>query len=193
MARALLNIRPKPARSLSSGRKRKRGIKTVFRRTSSTNSEFRRNARKRMRGYSFIEIVFAMVVGIVLTAIAVPLMQSTLRNYRFRSAVADAAWAIRATRYQAIMKGYPYAVTFNAQNNTYQVKNQPVGAANMVNVGNPIPLAGSKVALSQDTTLEFRPNGLVLATQGQLSFAMTYVGKTKTLAVSRYGHVTITP
>jgi len=165
----------------------------MFRRTSSTNQEFRRNARKRMRGYSFPEIAFAMVVGLVLSAIAVPMMQSTMRNYRFRSAVSDAAWAIRATRYQAIMKGYPYAITFNAQTNAYQVMNQPVGAVNMVNVGNPIPLAGSKVALSRDTTLEFRPNGLVLATQGQLSFAMSYEGKTKTLAVSRYGHVTITP
>jgi len=165
----------------------------VFRRSPNNENWFHRNAPKCMRGYSVPEIAFAMVVALVVTAIAVPVMQSTLRNYRFRSAVADAAWAIRATRYQAIMKGYPYAITFNAQNNTYQVKNQPVGAAGMVNVGNPVPLAGSKVVLSQDTTLEFRPNGLVLATQGQLNFAMTYDGKTKTLAVSRYGHVTITP
>ena len=62
-----------------------------------------------------------------------------------------------------------------------------------MNVGNPIPLAGSKVALSQDVTLQFRPNGLVQASVGQLSFSMTYEGKTKTLAVSRYGNVTVTP
>ena len=165
----------------------------MFRNKTKPNKQPAGTGRNRSRGYTLVEIAFTMVVGLVLTAIAVPMMQSTVRAYRFRAAVADAAWAIRATRYQAIMKGYPYAVAFNAQANTYQVMNQPIGATAMVNVGNPIPLAGSKVALSQDVTLQFRPNGLVQASVGQLSFSMTYEGKTKTLAVSRYGNVTVTP
>ena len=164
----------------------------MFRTTTQSDEEPARGGWNRTRGYTLVEIAFTMVVGLVLTAIAVPVMQSTVRAYRFRAAVADASWAIRATRYQAIMKGYPYAIAFNAQTNTYQVMNQPIGAAAMVNVGSPIPLAGSKVALSQDVTLQFRPNGLVQATVGQLSFSMTYEYKTKTLAVSRYGHVTVT-
>ena len=140
-----------------------------------------------------VEISLTMIVGLVVTAIAVPMVQTTVRAYRFRAAVTDAVWAIRATRYQAITKGYPYRIAFNATNNTYQVQNQPIGAVAMVNVGNPIPLAGSKVALNQNITLEFRPNGLVSAVQGQLNFSMTYAGKTKSLAVSRYGNVTVTP
>ena len=162
-------------------------------RSPTTSKDTARTGGIRSGGYTIVEVAFAMVVGIVLTAIAVPMVQSTVRAYRFRSAVTDAVWAIRATRYQAIMKGYPYAVAFNSQTNTYQVKNQPIGAAAMVNVGNSIPLAGSKVTLSQDVTLQFRPNGIVLATQGQMGFSMTYQGKTKTITVSRYGNVTVTP
>ncbi|HET6144934.1 MAG TPA: prepilin-type N-terminal cleavage/methylation domain-containing protein, partial [Candidatus Acidoferrales bacterium] len=64
----------------------------------------------RNRGYSLVEIIMALLIGSVLTAVAIPSVQSGINNYRINSAVAMAKWAIQSTRFQALAKGYPYQV-----------------------------------------------------------------------------------
>ena len=150
-------------------------------------------ARRVSRGFSLVEAVMVLAVGMILTAVAVPLVQSAVRTYRFRTAVSNVSWAIQATRYRAIMSGYPFAITFNSANNTYQVASQPPGAAGFTNVGRAIPLQGANVTLSQDTTLQFRPNGLVQATTGAKSLTLSYGEKSKTISVSSFGNVTVYP
>jgi hypothetical protein len=61
------------------------------------------------------------------------------------------------------------------------------------NVGSAIPITSSAVAISAATTLEFRPNGQVSATTGAMNFNMSYQGVTKTITVSTYGNVNVTP
>ena len=90
-------------------------------------------------------------------------------------------------------QGYPFRVAFDATTRQYQVGSQPPGAASFSNVGNAVPLSGSSVTISPNTTLQFRPNGAVTATTGSLSFTITYSGLTKTVAVSNYGNITVTP
>src|SRR5712692_9608373 len=153
--------------------------------------------RKRLfadaRGFSLIEISVVLLLAMIFMAISIPIIQDTLAGYRLRSAVASATWAIQATRYQAIMKGYPYQLAFNATNNTYQVANQPPGATSFSNTGSSIPLSGSAITLSQATTLQFKPNGFVQATAGQMNFSITHRGNMKTITISSYGNVTVTP
>ena len=113
-----------------------------------------------------IEIVLVLAIGLILSAMAVPQVQSGVNNYRLSSAVAMAKWAIQSTRFQALMKGYPYQVVFTASTNSYQIQNLPPGAASYANVGTAVPLSGSAVSLNQDTTLQFKPNGSVTAATG---------------------------
>jgi type II secretory pathway pseudopilin PulG len=140
-----------------------------------------------------IEVIFAMLVSIILAAIAVPAVGSILNNYHLQGAVAGATWAVQSTRYQALMAGYPYQVVFSKANSNYQIQDLPPGAGSYANVGGVVPLSGQTIALNQDTTLRFSPNGSVSAPTGALTFTITFSGSTKTITVSTYGNVKVTP
>ena len=96
-----------------------------------------------------------------------------------------------AHRQHALLaKGYPYQVVFNATNVTYQVQNLPSGATYQ-NVGGVVPLAAWPMTFNQNTTINFKPNGMVTATVGSNVFTITYQGSTATITVSNYGNVTV--
>jgi prepilin-type N-terminal cleavage/methylation domain-containing protein len=142
------------------------------------------------RGYTMVELLLVVAIGLILTAIAVPSVKSQVYNYRLNSAVAMAKWAIQSTRFQALQKGYPYQTAFSAAGTNYQIQNLPAGAVYQ-NVGSPIPLASWPMTFSANTTINFRPNGSVTATVGSNVFTITYKGTTKTITVSNYGNVTV--
>ena len=142
------------------------------------------------RGFTMIELVIVLAVGSILTAMAIPQVKSGIYNYRLNSAVAMAKWAIQSTRFQALMKGYPYQVVFTASSVNYQIQSLPSGTT-YSNVGNTVPLAAWPMTFSQNTTINFKPNGMVTATVGSNSFTITYQGTTKTITVSNYGNVAV--
>lgn len=137
-----------------------------------------------------VELVIVLLIGTVMTAIAIPQVKSQVYSYRLNSAVAMAKWAIQSTRFQALKQGYPYQVAFTASSQTYQIQNLPSGTTYQ-NVGTAVPLAAWPMTVSADTTINFKPNGIVNATVGSNSFTITYQGTTKTIAVSNYGNVTV--
>jgi Tfp pilus assembly protein FimT len=141
------------------------------------------------RGYTMIEIVMAMLVGIVLTVMAAPQVKTVVNNYRLNSAVAMSKWAIQSTRFQALEKGYPYQVVFNAANQNYQIQNEAPPAVAYSNVGSTVPLAAWPMAVSGNTTITFQPNGFVTSAPTN-SFTITYKNTTATITVSNYGNVT---
>jgi len=139
-----------------------------------------------------------LVSGIV-AAFAVPIIGEELNMYRLRSAVASATWAIQSTRFQALMEGYPFQVTFQGDSNgnspTYQIASKTVGAASYTNVGSSVPLSGSAVNLTAATVVQFQPNGTVTVTQGggaATTMQISYGGKSNTITVSNYGNVSVT-
>jgi prepilin-type N-terminal cleavage/methylation domain-containing protein len=144
-------------------------------------------------GYSLVELIVAMLILMILAALAVPQVGSVVNYYRLQGAVASATWAVQSTRYQALMAGYPYQVVFTKATSQYQIQDLPTGATTYANVGPAIPLSGSTIALNQDTTLRFSPNGSVSAPTGALTFTITYHGSTKNITVSTYGNVKVTP
>jgi prepilin-type N-terminal cleavage/methylation domain-containing protein len=146
--------------------------------------------RCRIRGFSLIELMIVVLIGTVATSMAVPQVKSMVYYYRLNSAVAMAKWAIQSTRFQALQMGYPFQVAFSATNKNYQIQNLPSGTTYQ-NVGSAVPLSGSGITVSADTTLNFKPNGTVAATVGSNVFTVTYQGTTKTLTVSNYGNVTV--
>jgi len=150
------------------------------------------NLKRSACGFSLLELVVAMGIGITMTAIAIPIVQSTINYMRMNAAVASATGAISDTRYHAIMNGYPYAIALNKANLTYQVLDQPGGAGPFVNVGNPVPITGdSGFTMSASTTLQLNPNGTVTATVGAMTFTLTYQGIVKTITVSGVGRVQV--
>ena len=147
------------------------------------------------RGFTLLELLFVVLIATILTVIALPVLNNTMDAYRLRSAVSSVTGAIQTTRYQAISDGFPYQIVLKSASSTMQVQSDPGRTGLFTNVGNAIPLASSSipVVLGADTTLQFRPSGVVAATVGGQNLTLTYRGKTETITVSSYGTIKVTP
>jgi Tfp pilus assembly protein FimT len=149
-----------------------------------------------------LEMVITVLIVLIGTVIALPLVNRVMGAYRLRSAVSSVTGLIQSARYQAISSGYAYQVVLSKTASTFQVQSNPTwptGAFSNYCVpaaaSCPVPLSNSgiNVVLGADTTLQFRPSGMVTATAGSTSLTLTYGGKTQTVAVSTYGNITVTP
>jgi prepilin-type N-terminal cleavage/methylation domain-containing protein len=156
-------------------------------------------SKRRERGFSMIEMLLVVSIGIILTAMAAPSMKSSMYMYRLNSAVAMSKWAIQSTRFQALEKGYPYQVVFNAANLNYQIQNLPATCTvsgtpqtpctTYQPVGAVVPISSWPMTVSQNTTITFQPNGYVTSAPSS-SFTVTYQSTVATITVSNYGNVT---
>lgn len=159
---------------------------------SSPRSRGRRNTSRGGEGFSLLETALTLALVTIMIAFAMPAMFSTADIFRLNGASDAATWAIQTTRYQAIMKGYPFQLTFNATNNTYQVASEPPGSGSFTNVGSAIPLTSSAITINPGTVLQFKGNGSVAATAGNVqTFTISFKGRTKTITVSNYGSITV--
>jgi type II secretory pathway pseudopilin PulG len=164
--------------------------------------EDRINHRGMPRGFTVVELLFVCLIGLVMTAMAVPLVGNVTSYFRLRGAISSVTGVIQSTRYQAIFRGCPYQVVFLAAANTYQIQNQcPTGGA-FVNAclpaaaACPMPLSGSAtpVTLGADITLTFSPGGKVTSAAAPMAMVLTYGGKPpETITVSSYGSINVTP
>jgi prepilin-type N-terminal cleavage/methylation domain-containing protein len=155
-----------------------------------------RTASRRQRGFTMIEIVVVILIILLAMSFAIPAIITEVYNYRLHSAVASAIWAIQSTRYQAMMEGYPFEVTFDTSSNSYQVLSAPTPGAPTIfsNVGTAVPLSGSAMTINQAATFTFTPTGYVTANPATslTNFVITAWGNTATIAVSNYGSTTVT-
>ena len=150
------------------------------------------------RGFTIIELLVTMTVGVILATFAVPLLQNGMNFFRVRSAATSVSGAIQSTRFQAIFHGCPYGLAFNSAAMTYQVSAQLPGAAGcaaaFTNVGPALPIANAaSVTLNQNVTFQFRPGGLTQTTVGVPTLILDCHGSKETIAVSTYGNITVTP
>jgi Tfp pilus assembly protein FimT len=155
---------------------------------------------RRDAGFSVMEIVMVMIIGITVTASAVPIISNVLSYYRLRSAISTATWAVQSVRFQALEKGYPFQVAFSGGtggiNPSYQISSEPIGATSFSNVGSSVPLSGAPVVLGSSITFQFKGNGVVSTSPvstAPYTFTLSYSGTTETITVSNYGNVDVSP
>jgi type IV fimbrial biogenesis protein FimU len=153
--------------------------------------------RRRDRGFTLIELVMVVAVGMILAALAVPSVRSSIQYFRVRAAVSSVTGAIQSTRYRAVFDGCSYNITLDKTANTYQIGSTTNSGnacnAAFANVGTAIPFAPSNVVLNNQTVLQFKPSGFVQATTGATTFTLTYGSTVKTVTVSSYGNINVTP
>jgi Tfp pilus assembly protein FimT len=143
-------------------------------------------------GFTMMEAAMTVAIVGILFVFGIPSLFSTVKIFTLNSASDSVTWAIQTTRYQAIMRGYPFQLTLNSANNTYQVASQPAGSGSFINLGTAIPISGSPVTFGAGTVLQFKGNGSVAATAGNSqTVTVNYAGRTKTITVSNYGSISV--
>jgi Tfp pilus assembly protein FimT len=156
-------------------------------------------AVSRRRGFTILELVMVVLAAMVISAFALPAVASVVNFFRLRSAVANTTWAIQSVRFQALMAGYPFQVTFSGGtggiNPSYQIASMPAGTSVYSNVGGAIPLSGSPVVLTAATVAQLLPNGVVTVTAAGVAtttMQISYSGNSNTITVSNYGNIAVT-
>ena len=66
---------------------------------------FHKTNRSRNRGFSLVELLIAVAIGMVLMALAIPVLQNAMRNYSLNSAASNVSRIVQLARYTAIRQG----------------------------------------------------------------------------------------
>lgn len=163
-----------------------------------------RRSASSSRGFTLLEVMLVLAIGMILAGMAVPIINNTIRVYAMRSAITSLTGTISSSRYQAIFHGCKSQVVFTAAAYSYQVQSEApafgglaCGAA-FTNVGGVTPLMGRGVTLNANITLTFSPGGSVSSTPAAspIQLILAYPGTTlpaETITVSNYGNVTVAP
>jgi len=120
-------------------------------------------------GFTMIEALMVVAVGLLLGGMAIPIFGNAMKNYYQSATISAAAGAIQSTRFQAIMHGYPYQITFTSSTMSYQVYTESAGVScppAFSAVGNavPLPSAGSVSMTGTTATFTFYASGTVYGT-----------------------------
>ena len=147
------------------------------------------------RGFTLFELTVVVMIGMVVTTISLPMTKNAVKAYHLNTAVSGISGAIQSARYQAIMRGYHYNITFNPASQSYQLASKVPPATSFSNIGSLVPWSstGDVTMSSPAKTLEFFPGGTVTATSGSMTLSVGNGATTKAITVSGVGNVTVTP
>lgn len=157
-----------------------------------------------VRGFTLIELLISLGIMLVVSAFALPRVQSSVANYQLRASASSVAGVIQSTRYLAISQGYPFQVVFSQSAGTYQLKNDPTVTGTFVACAPPtcsftgaVPFGTTSATLGADATLQFSGGGsvksIVPVPVGSVipDLVITRSGRTATITVSNYGNVRV--
>jgi len=153
---------------------------------------------RRSSGFTVLELLLVVAVGITLTAVAIPMMKSAMNNMRMNSMADAVIGAVSKTRYKSIMTSQPYTLAITAPSNTYVVTNVTTGTASAT-----VPLPNQTVAINSGTaatyTFTFCPNGTVWGAGGVCpgaglppALSISSQGRLVNINISSVGNVTTT-
>jgi len=102
----------------------------------------KRQSKRRLAaaGFTMIEMCVVVTITMVIIGFAVPTVQQTVFRYRLGAAVSSVTGAIRATRYQSLMKGYRYRLAISPDDRNYQLSSMIPPATSYSDVGTAVPM-----------------------------------------------------
>lgn len=149
-------------------------------------------------GLSLPELLIGMAIAAILTAMSVPVVNSTMARMRMNSAASAISTAISKARYLAIRNSDIYTLAINVPQNTYVVTDVTANVANSaVPLPNTVAINGGTAAV---ITYTLCPNGTVYGAGGTCTnnlnsppaLVVTYSQLQTNINVSTVGNVTTT-
>jgi prepilin-type N-terminal cleavage/methylation domain-containing protein len=154
--------------------------------------------QRRSAGLSLPELMIGMAIAAILTAMSVPVVNSTMARMRMNSAVSAISTSISKARYRAIRNSDVYTLTITVPQNTYVVTDVTTNVADSaVPLPNTVAINGGNSAV---ITYTLCPNGIVYGAGGTCTnntnappaLTVTYSQLQTNINVSTVGNVTTT-
>jgi prepilin-type N-terminal cleavage/methylation domain-containing protein len=148
------------------------------------------------KGFTVAELLIAMVVGVILTAMSVPVLSSTMSRMKMNSATSSISSAITKSRYRSIRNSDIFTLAITAPQNTFVLTD---ATTNVADAAVPLPkdvaINGGKSAVY---TYTLCPNGTVYGAGGACinnvnpppALVLTYSTRQTNITVSTVGNVT---
>jgi type II secretory pathway pseudopilin PulG len=148
-------------------------------------------------GFTLLEALIVVAIGIIMTAVAIPVISTAWANMRINSSVADFTAALNTSRYQAIKNSQIYTMAITAPGNTYV----------LTDISATPPSAAPAVALPPYITINsgggvytytLCPNGMVYGAGGACpgpvppALLFKYQNRQINISVSEVGNVSTT-
>ncbi len=162
-----------------------------------------RTLRNACRGISILEIVTVLAIAMIMTAIAIPVMDNAMIGMKMNALASAIRGAISQTRYRSIMTNQTYTLVLTTPADTFVVTNTNTGIAD-----SSVPLPSTFVTLTGGTggifTYTFCPNGMVYGSAAVChitsnavnnaapGISITYKGRQTNINVSSVGNVSTT-
>ena len=151
---------------------------------------FAGGARNRQSGYSLVELLIVIAIGLILTGLAVPMVQSAIRNYTLTSAANNVSRMVGVARFTGISQGSISCTLF--MDNQFGVDQDCNGAFGNTETRVQIP---NSVTVSNSTSLSLTslPFSPAPSTISCATYAMrfnTRGGKTRVCGAATGGAVT---
>jgi len=137
--------------------------------------------------FTIIELVIVMMIVGVLAAFATPRLSRWLAITGVDAAAREIATELQLGKMRAISQNTRYRISFNTENNTYQVQKYVTGT--WQDVGDPKLLPAGVDLVSATTTPTFKTLGTTLA--GATIRLRNAQGRTRTITVSLTGRVKV--
>lgn len=171
----------------------------------------RPNQGLRARGFTLVETMVVATMAVVMTAIAVPIVNQGLRTYRLGAACTNVANLIERTRYEAIKKNTTVSfrtttqagnsvVFIDLDNNTTWDATEPVVVlpqdTPLLPAGvapGPSSMGGGYANAQVPTAITFDSRGTVSFGGAAATVYVLYLGRTSNAATDGYKAVTVTP
>ena len=103
--------------------------------------------RIRVRGFSLIEIMVVVAIGLIVMGIAVPSLMTTYRSYKMGGALRDVSNVISRTRMEAIRQNTPISTIYNVDWNNNQELGIDLNANGRLDLGEPFVIIPTGITL----------------------------------------------
>ena len=142
-------------------------------------------------GFTLLELMLVVALGIVVAAVALPNLLTVNRAYRLSSASSSVVSKVHQARANALKRNRPTWVLVDGAARTVQVQTAGAGGVAQVISSDVIPQGVTFATGDAQATLTFDAMGRPLNPPQTIQMRITGSGLTRTVTVSSTGRITV--